>query len=296
MKTVIIDDITKKYFDEEIASCIGNFDGIHLGHQALINEVIKSHLKHAMITFEPHPIKALIDSNYKTIMNLEAKEEYLKDTLDYLIIIKFSKDFSLITPNEFINFLKLNGIKEIICGSDFHFGFKASGNVDMLKQYFKTKVVSSVYVNNILVKTQAIRSFLIDGRIEDANKLLGRTYSFKGKVMHGKHLGRTIGFPTANLAESDVLLPTPGVYATKTLIDDKLYLSMTNIGHNPTFNHNDEIVIETNIIDFNGDLYGKEIIVYFYKLIRLEQKFASVEALKTELAKNQDFVKKNLQI
>lgn len=152
-----------------------------------------------------------------------------------------------------------------------------------------------VKINDVIVKTQKIRSLIIDGFIEDANKLLGHTYSIKGIVNYGHQLGRTIGFPTANLHEGDNLLPAMGVYATKTVIDGKKYLSMTNIGHNPTFNHNDIITIETNIIDFEGDLYGKEIAIFFYKQIRPEKKFSSIDDLKKELKKNQDFVRKNLQ-
>ena len=295
MKIIRINDINKKYITEDLAVCIGNFDGIHLGHQALINKVLNSSLKHGLITFDPHPIKALVDENYKTLMNINDKIEYLSEILDYLIIISFDLSFSQKTPFEFIKFLELNQIKEIVCGYDFHFGAKASGDVYLLKKYFNLSVVMPVKINDVIVKTQKIRSLIIDGFIEDANKLLGHTYSIKGIVNYGHQLGRTIGFPTANLHDGDNLLPAMGVYATKTVIDGKKYLSMTNIGHNPTFNHNDIITIETNIIDFEGDLYGKEIAIFFYKQIRPEKKFSSIDDLKKELKKNQDFVRKNLQ-
>ena len=295
MKIIKVNDINKKYVFENISVCIGNFDGIHLGHQALINEVLKNPLKHGLITFEPHPIKILVDNNYKTLMSLDDKIAYLESSLDYLIVIEFNQKFSQIAPLEFIKFLEINQIKEVVCGYDFHFGFKASGDILMLKKYFTVKSIDPVYVDSEIVKTQKIRTYLIDGNIEEANKLLGRTYSLTGTVKHGHQLGRTIGFPTANLHEDNLLIPANGVYATKTLIDGKLYLSMTNIGHNPTFNHNDNIVIETNVIDYNDNLYDKKIIVYFYKLIRFERKFSSANELKDELKKNQDFVRKNLQ-
>lgn len=295
MQIIRVNDINKKYINDEIAVCIGNFDGIHLGHQALINEVLKSNLKHGLISFEPHPIKVLVDKNYKTLMTLDDKIEYLKDTLDYLIIIDFDLNFSQKTADEFINFMKLNSIREIVCGYDFHFGIHASGNTSMLKDNFKLHIIEPIENNSCVVKTQKIRSLIIDGDIEAANKLLGRAYTINGIVVYGKQLGRTIGFPTANLNACKTLLPENGVYATKTLIDNQEYLSMTNIGHNPTFNHNDNIVVETNIIDFEGNLYGKRIEVSFYKLIRLERKFASVDDLKAELKKNQDFVKNNLK-
>lgn len=294
MNVIYVDDISKKYVNENLCVCIGNFESLHIGHQALIKEVIKSPLKHAMITFEPHPIKALIDPDYKPILTIDDKIRLLEDQLEYLIVIKFDIVFSQKTPDEFIKFLKLNNILEVICGTDFRFGNRASGNIDNLKKEFKIHAISPILLDGVVVKTQSIRSNLFEGKVDKVISKLGRPYSITGKVSHGSHLGKTIGFPTANIKKNNILLPKNGVYATKTQIDGKEYLSMTNIGHNPTFNHNNDVIIETNIFDYDGDLYEKEITILFYSKIREEKKFASVDELKEELKKNQDFVKKTL--
>lgn len=291
MKIIHINNFEEKYIYEPISACIGNFDGIHLGHQALIKEVLKSTLPHAMITFNPHPIKYFIDQNYKELTPLDTKIELLENVLDYLIILDFNKELAHMSPLDFIKLLKKNMIFEIVCGTDYHFGYQAKGNADMLKDYFKTIIIPSIYKDNTLVKSQAIRNKIQNGDMKEANNLLGRSYTIKGVVCHGSHLGHTIGFPTANINDVEYLLPKNGVYMTITKIHNKFYKSMTNVGFNPTFNKKNNIVVETNILDFDQDIYGEEISVSFIELIRDEKKFLSIDELKQELVKNQEYVR-----
>lgn len=296
MNIIYVDDINKVYLNNESNACIGNFDALHLGHQKLINKLNELSLDKTLITFTPHPIKALIDKNYNTLITDEDKIKLLNSRVDNLIFIKFDENTSKISALEFINFLHINNIKGIVCGNDFHFGYKAQGGILDLKVNFNTYIVDDFKVDNVLCKTQTIKNYLSNGNIEFANKLLGYNYSIKGIVKLGNQQGRLIGFPTANISNCNYFIPKCGVYATKTKVDGNTYLSMTNIGHNPTFNLKDNITIETNILDFNQNIYDKEIEVEFYLYIREETKFSSKEELIFELEKNQEFVKNNLHL
>lgn len=291
MKVIQINDFKGQYISEPICACLGNFDGIHLAHQKLIEEVNKSANAHAMITFNPHPIKYFIDPNYKELTPLEAKIDILKDKLDYLIVLNFNHDLANMSPDEFIEFLKRNMVCEVVCGDDYHFGYQAKGDSQMLKEHFKTTIIPSIHKDNEIVKSHIIRFKLQNGEIKSANSLLGRAYTIKGIVQHGSHLGRTIGFPTANLYDLDYLLPKNGVYITLTKVNNRVYKSMTNIGYNPTFNKKVNITVETNILDFNENIYGKEIYISFIDLIREERKFEGISELHDELKRNKDYVR-----
>lgn len=296
MNIIYVDDLNKVYLNNKSNACIGNFDCFHLGHQKLIDKLNELYEERTLITFTPHPIKALIDKNYNTLLTDNDKINLLNNKIDNLVFINFSEEISKMSYVDFIKFLHINNIESIICGNDFHFGYKAQGSVDNLKNEFKTFIVEDFKIDNILCKTQNIKNYLTNGNIELANKLLGYNYKIKGIITKGNQKGREIGFPTANISNCNYFIPKCGVYATKTIVGGKTYLSMTNIGHNPTFNLKNEITVETNILDFNEIIYDKEIEIEFYFYIRDEVKFSSKEELIKELQKNQDFVRKNLQL
>lgn len=258
----------------EINSCtIGNFDGLHLGHQKLIEDAKVNSFKSLVITFD--------DIFKDKIITLENKIKKIEEfEIDYLIILKF-EDFKDMFHNEFVKMLKKINVKRISIGKDFRFGFKKEGDYIDLQNKFETYLIDEVEVNNEKVSSTLIRSKLKEGKIKEANELLGYNFFLTGEVKNGNELGRTIGFPTANL-EVDTLLNN-GVYKTQTTVDDVLYNSITNIGYNPTFNEQKQLRIETNILDFNEDIYGKEIKVEFIDKIREEIKFQSKEHLQQQL-------------
>lgn len=258
----------------EINSCtIGNFDGLHLGHQKLIEDAKVNSFKSLVITFD--------DIFKDKIITLENKIKKIEEfEIDYLIILKF-EDFKDMFHNEFVKMLKKINVKRISIGKDFRFGFKKEGDYIDLQNKFETYLIDEVEVNNEKVSSTLIRSKLKEGKIKEANELLGYNFFLTGEVKNGNELGRTIGFPTANL-EVDTLLNN-GVYKTQTTVDGVLYNSITNIGYNPTFNEQKQLRIETNILDFNEDIYGKEIKVEFIDKIREEIKFQSKEHLQQQL-------------
>lgn len=258
----------------EINSCtIGNFDGLHLGHQKLIEDAKVNSFKSLVITFD--------DIFKDKIITLENKIKKIEEfEIDYLIILKF-EDFKDMFHNEFVKMLKKINVKRISIGKDFRFGFKKEGDYIDLQNKFETYLIDEVEVNNEKVSSTLIRSKLKEGKIKEANELLGYNFFLTGEVKNGNELGRTIGFPTANL-EVDTLLNN-GVYKTQTTVDDVLYNSITNIGYNPTFNEQKQLRIETNILDFNEDIYGKEIKVEFIDKIREEIRFQSKEHLQQQL-------------
>lgn len=251
---------------------IGFFDGVHLGHKALINTLEKSSNKKVIITFEHHPTKS-------NLMSLDEKIYLLsKFDVDELIVISLLGSNQKVTAEQFIEFLKKICVKTISVGADFRFGFKASGDVSMLEQNFKVNICEFAKIDGEKISSMKIREALSAGNIDLCNSLLGRDYQITGKVVQGDQIGRTINFPTANI-ESEIYLPSNGVYATITLIENKIYNSVTNIGRRPTVNGTEDR-IETHILDFNEDLYGKKITVMFKKKLRNEQKFSSLEELK----------------
>ena len=284
MEVVYVKKYDEIYINKDICVAIGNFDGLHLGHMSLINQVYKSELAKGIITFTNHP-SSYVSNEIKQILSLEDKIKELSN-LDYLIILDFNEELKNLSADDFIKFLQKNNIKEVVCGKDFRFGKNRIGDINLLAKNFKLDVKDDVYLEGVKVSSTLIRTKLKLGEIETVNKLINRIYKISGKVVDGNKQGRKIGFPTANLEPYDYLIPSTGVYATKVLIDGKLYNSMTNIGHNPTFNMSENLKVETYILDFDKDIYGEEISIYFYKKIRDEKKFDSVSKLVLELGKN----------
>ncbi|MGS0971844.1 MAG: bifunctional riboflavin kinase/FAD synthetase [Candidatus Izemoplasmataceae bacterium] len=270
---------------EDTVLAVGFFDGLHLAHQHLINETIeigkKLGKKTALLTFDVHPKTILFDLDYQYITPLQAKIKKLKQfDLDDLYILRFTKRLASMDPKEFIE-TYLKNAHTIVCGFDFKFGVRGSGNVDMLRKskYFQTIVVDEITYHGYKVGSTHIRDLLHAGRVDEVEEILGHPYEITGRVVHGAKKGRMIGYPTANIDTTDYLIPRKGVYATKTLVEDVWYPSMSSIGHNPTLNCRSELSVESNIFEFDQEIYGKEITTVFIKRLRDEIKFEEVNQL-----------------
>ena len=290
------------------AAAIGFFDGIHQGHQKLIQRSVDYANKHGMesavITFLPHPsvvLKGLHEEDVKYITPLKEKKEVFEQfNIDRLYIVTFNKELSLLPPKKFIeHFIIGLNIKHLIGGFDFSFGFKGEGNMNNIHQFtndfFTYEVVERVDWKEEKISSTRIRKCLQNGDIETTNVLLGRPHFNYGIVIEGNKRGRTIGFPTANLKiDSTALLPKSGVYAVKVHIPghDETLIGMANLGTNPTFTKGEvNISLEVNILDFNGDLYGQTLKIEWYKYIRNEIKFSSVESLIEQIKKDEKTIR-----
>ena len=277
---------------------IGNFDGIHIGHKKLITTTrkcaLEKNLKSIVITFSPHPLE-IVKNNmpfYYIFSEEEKNIEMEKENIDFFIKYPFTKDFSNISPEKFVDILieELN-CKILVVGEDYCFGKDRSGNVNILKQLGEQKGIQVIKISNIVIDGERVSSSIIrecinNRNIKKANLLLNKPYYIFGQVVEGNKLGRTIGFPTANIIPpKNKLLPPDGVYITKTKYNNKLYDSITNIGTNPTVN-NTHRTIETYIFDFNQNLYNQNIEVYFYDWIRSVKKFNGINELKEQIAKD----------
>lgn len=279
---------------------IGTFDGVHVGHQKIIDK-IKAEAKKingetVLFTFFPHPRLVLNpnDNSLRMIQTLEEKKETLEKLgLDHLIIFPFTKEFSQISAEDFIkDFLvaKLN-VKVIVVGYDHRFGKGREGNLAYLQQ-FSTKFhyhvieIPAQEIDAVNVSSTQIRKAILSGEIETANAYLSDQFKLTGKVVKGQQLGRTIGYPTANIEVLDNLkiIPAIGIYIVNVLLENnKLYHGMMSVGKNPTVTDSESIKLEVNIFDFEGDLYDQTITVQFLKYIRNEIKFQSLDELTKQL-------------
>lgn len=278
---------------------IGTFDGVHLGHQAILKDMVKTAKEiggeTVVITFYPHPRQVLnIDSaNLRFITTQEEKIKHLDDLgIDNLIIVNFTKEFSRISSESFIRDYVIDKIApvKIVIGYDHHFGKNRMGDFNLLYDLgnmyrFKVQRIPAHDVQNIAVSSTKIRLSLEQGDVEHANALLGYQFSYKGKVISGERIGREIGYRTANLdvANEYRLIKSAGVYASYVDYEDKEYKAMTYIGKKPTVTNNDTENIEVHILDFDGDLYDKELKVRFVAKIRDEQRFDDLESLRTQI-------------
>lgn len=300
---ILVDEKFNDEFNKDVYVALGSFDGLHKGHLTLIDKVVelsKNNDGLSMVyTFRNHPLEVIDESKApKIIMDNEEKLEVLsKKGIDVACFIEFNKRFMTIEPEAFIKEIidKFN-VKGIIVGFNYKFGFKNKGDITLLEKLseklgFELYVMNALEENGKVISSTLIRELIRGGLINEANKLLTRFYSIKGKVIHGKQLGRTIGFPTANLnITENTVLPAMGVYYTNVEIDGKIYKGITNVGNNPTVNGNN-ITVETNILDFFDDIYDKEIRVYFIEKIRNQEKFDSLEVLKGQLENDKNFAK-----
>lgn len=283
---------------------LGNFDGIHLGHRELIHKacsLAKENNSLAMIyTFKEHPLK-LIDKSCapKLLMDNERRIEIFESLgIDIVKFQEFDQDIMKMEPEYFIKYLahEYNPLG-IIVGFNFRFGYKNSGDINLIKelQYkynYKVHVINAVKIGDNIVSSSLIRSFIKDGNLILANKFLGSAFSIYGKVIHGKEIGRKIDFPTVNLDFSDYIIPGSGVYYTNVLYKSVLYKGITNVGCNPTIGSFNPIRVETHILDFNSQVYDDFIRIFFVKKTRAETKFDSLNGLKNQLKSDKEAARK----
>lgn len=275
---------------------IGNFDGVHLGHQMLFSEVVSRAHRHGgasvVVTFDPHPLKVLRPGSIRLISTTEQKIELIeKSGIDALVVIPFDRDFAATSADEFVEDILIGriGVKELVVGYDYAFGRGREGNIEFLKAKGKEKgfpvtVVEAYYENDMLVSSTKIRELVSEGRMRDVRHLLGRYYQIRGEVQRGKQRGGpVVGFPTANLRISEEdLCPKRGVYVTQVVYDGRCYGGVSNIGYNPTFGEN-TLVAETHIFDFDDDIYGKPIKINLLRHLRGEKKFSGPEELSAQI-------------
>lgn len=278
---------------------IGTFDGVHLGHQAILKDMVKTAKniggETVVITFYPHP-RQVLNINAANLRFITTQEEKLqlleKSGVDNVVVVNFTKEFSRVSSEDFIRDYIIEHINpvKLVIGYDHHFGNNRMGDFNLLsemqdKYNFQVQRIEAHDVENIAVSSTKIRHSLQQGDIERANSLLGYQFSYIGKVVSGNKIGREIGYRTANIdVEREFrLIETSGVYATYVDYEGKEYKSMTYIGKKPTVNNDEVENIEVHLFDFAGDLYDKEIKVRFVKRVRGEQKFESLDALKKQI-------------
>ena len=294
-------DKIKNPFNNAVIT-IGNFDGVHLGHQALFHGVIEKADEiggtSIVMTFEPHPIQVLKKNGLPPLITLyEQKIELISNTgLDVLICVPFNQEFASISANEFVEdvLVRRIGMKAIVVGEDYTFGRNREGNVNLLKTYARRlgfEVILTDWIqisNNGLgrVSSTGVRDLVSTGKVADAQKFLGRYYQIRGKVAPGRNRGgKLLGFPTANINLRDELCPKTGVYAVTVECMNKKYLGVANIGYSPTFDDK-KFSVEVHIIDFNKNIYGQEIRVNFIEHIRDEIKFTDISELSDQIKKD----------
>lgn len=279
---------------------IGTFDGVHLGHQKIIKKLVELKKEYGgetlLFTFDPHPRKILFpeQQDLKLITTTQEKCDLLKKFgIDNVLIFPFDLAFSKMSADEYVSEIiakKLN-TKIIVIGYDHRFGSNREGGINSLKQVssnfnFEIEEISAEEINQLNISSTLIRKAIEQGNVEEANKYLGYTFFITGEVVSGKKLGRTIGFPTANIIinDQDKIKPKNGVYAVNVFIEKTAYKGMLNIGYNPTTDDNHQQKIEVHIFNFNTDIYGQTLKIEFVKHLRNEIKFNNLDDLKVQLA------------
>lgn len=293
----------------DIGVTIGNFDGVHIGHRQLLKKIKEEcnskNLKFVVVTFNPHPQKILHPGkDHFLISSYDQRRQLLKKLgVDFLIEIMFTRDFSTLSPDEFLKeyILVYPKLKDFYLGYDFAFGANKQGGHDLvksicLKSGIEVEIQPKFEFKGSVVSSSLIRERLISGRIDEVEEILGRPFNLEGVVVKGEGRGKKIGFPTANIQTSnDHLVPHKGVYVTKTNYQGMTYQSITNIGNNPTFKNGNQLHIETHIFDFDTDIYGETIEIEFLHKLRDEKKFPTVndliDQIKTDVGVAKDFLK-----
>ncbi|MDY3903315.1 bifunctional riboflavin kinase/FAD synthetase [Peptoniphilus sp.] len=283
--------------NEESVIALGNFDGVHRGHIALINKAIenakKLNIKSSLLLFNEHTDNLVKVGKKEIITTNKTKFEILENLgIDLIYLINFTKEFMSYSPIKFLDcFLAKNlKIKGVVVGYDYTYGYKKSGNVEFLKKnkylFEPVEVIDQISYNGEKISSSLIRKLIESGKIKEANFLLSRPYKLIGKIIHAKGLGKKMGYPTANLELIDnFVIPKFGVYDTDIIIKGKRYKASTNIGTNPTVEH-DGVKIEAHILDFTKDIYGDIVELELLNFVRPELKFNNIEDLFSQIAKD----------
>ena len=281
---------------EQAIYALGFFDGVHLGHQALLKECCAlaqaQGCEPAALTFRQAPAAVLLNQYPNTISTLHDRATLLKAYgIKTVMVFETDRETLSIPWQDFLRRLMDEGAVGFVCGNDFRFGQNGAGNAALLAEFcaqngLVCQIVPDQQMHGERISSTRIRKLLEDGDLDQANRLLGHPYLLTGGVTKGKQLGRTLDFPTANLELPEgMLCPKLGVYACKALVDGRTFLAVTNIGNRPTVS-GEGITVEAHLLDFYGDLYGKALTLSFFAFLRPEQKFASLEELTAEIQKN----------
>ena len=288
---------------EKTIYALGFFDGVHIGHQALLKAcrhlAEETSCKAAAVTFSSHPDTLVLGKTPNLINTIEDRVRLLKEAfMDYMVVLPFDKQMQTMAWQDFLTLLREHyGAAGLVCGHDFRFGNRGEGNADLLRSYCREAgmpcaVVPKQTLDGITVSSTHIRNLLAAGEMEAAEKFLGHPHILTGTVVTGRKLGRTLGIPTANISIPEDVVELPfGVYACKAQAAGREYLAVTNIGNRPTVGGH-RVTVEPWLLDFEGDLYGQELTLRFYRFLRPEQKFPSLDTLKAEIMKNAEECRK----
>lgn len=298
---------TAEFRMHNTAVCLGKFDGIHIGHQLLLNKIVEEKSKgrtSVVFTFALHPANLFSDKKIDLIDTQEEKRKKMQEAgVDILISYPFTKETASMEPEEFVKEILIRQLdaKVIVIGKDFQFGRKRKGNVELLKRMaeeYSYEVIDydKIALEGEIVSSTRIRKCIKEGDLELTERLLGKPYTITETVIHGQQLGRTIGIPTINqVVIPEKILPPNGVYVSTVQMQNKTYGAVTNIGCKPTVGEKFGKGVETNIFDFSGDLYGKKITVQLHAFIRGERKFESVDILVCQMHKDIIYAKEYLE-
>ena len=296
----ILKSLAELKCNDKVALTIGNFDGVHLGHQQLLSDIStlskRNNERLVVCTFTPHPKFILQNTSNFLINSYHERRNLLEENgVKYLVEFEFNRDFSTQSPQEFLdNYIAIcSNLSSLYLGHDFAFGANKSGDHDFVKTYCMKNGINCflekefVLDGNLKSSSTVIRQSLLDGKICDANSLLGRNFYVQGRVIKGQGRGKKIGFPTANIIfPNDRITPKRGVYKSSVTYNNMSYNSITNIGVNPTFGDGALVNFETHILDFDNDIYGEEIRVELSNFIRNEKKFSNVNELIKQIKKD----------
>ena len=288
--------------NEDTVLTLGTFDGIHLGHKKIIEGVIEKATqiggRSFLVTFDPHPRTIVSKSGIRLLNTLPEKLEILSGLgIENVLVINFTKEFSQLESETFIKDYIVDkiGVREIVIGYDHHFGKGRGGDEQTLRELgtkygFEVTKVNAVFIDGISVSSTKIRNALVNGKVQLASALVGSYYSFTGTVIKGDGRGRTLGFPTANIKLNDEskLLPAIGIYAVEVLIENKKYNGLLSIGRRPTFYIDGLVTTEVYILDFDQDIYGRQVTVNMVERIRGEEKFSTTEELIVHMNKDKE--------
>lgn len=300
MDVIIGLEAFKKNYPETVLT-IGNYDGVHLGHQKILAQVIQKAKEiqgtSIVMTFDPHPVKVLApERDIRLLTTSEEKTRLIEAAgIDVLLFINFNREFAGMLPDDFVQTVLVEKlrVREIIVGTNYTFGKQKKGTIDLLRRRgekygFEVKAVRQVMVHGNIVSSSAIRSLLLKGAVAEAANYLGRPYSIEGKVIKGKGRGQSLlHVPTANITSPVEIAPREGVYAVRIVLKGKMYDGVANIGKNPTFG-NQEVSYEVHIFNFSGNLLGRDLRMNFIDRIRGERAFPDIDKLVTQI--RQDMV------
>ena len=303
----IITDIRKFKNIKPPIVTLGNFDGVHKGHQKVLKTVKdrakRLRLPSAVYTFEPHPLKIVAPHKSPPLLTaLKEKMKLIKASgIDYLILARFTKEFASRHPGEFVEdvLLKQLKAKEVWVGHDYAFGKGRTGTIEYLKELgkkfgFKVSVIPACKKGGVIISSSKIREYIRHGKVKEAAVFLGRSYAVSGKVVKGRNIGKHLGFPTANIEIHNELIPKDGIYAVRVLLGNQIYKGAANIGFAPTF-HIKKRAVEVHIINFKQNIYGKKLKIEFIQRLRGEKIFKSADGLAIQIKRDVDKVKKILK-